>query len=58
LAQPNQAGQSSPLQQGHARQLSQARGADDPLIVFGNAFPAEKLAATSAARHRFPLTVV
>jgi len=58
LANPERPDETAPLQQGNAGQLAQTVGADDAIVVFGNAFPTKELAATGAARHRLPFGVV
>jgi len=46
----HQAHEAAALREGHPGQLLQARGANDPVIVFRDAFTAEELAAFRAAR--------
>ena len=46
------------LGQTRCGEFQQAGGADEPIIVFGDAFAAKKMAALRAARRRFTLRVI
>src|SRR5438477_10113890 len=58
LAAPNQAGQTSPLKQGHAGKFAKAGSANDPVFVLSDAFAAEELTARWTSRYGFTRGVI
>jgi hypothetical protein len=53
LSEPQQSGKGRAFEQGHPRQLLQTIGTDNPVIVLGDTFPTEELAALGTTRHGF-----
>src|SRR5262249_24354247 len=58
LDERNRPGQKTPLEQRDRSQFAQARRADDPVVVFRDAFAAKELAAFRAPGHSFALAMV
>jgi hypothetical protein len=58
LAQAESTGKSTPFGERPPGKFPQARSADDAIIMLGNAFPAKKLRALRASRHRLALRVI
>ena len=58
LAEVKRARETAPFEERDARQFSQARGANDPVLMFGDALAAKILGALRAARDCFALGMV
>jgi hypothetical protein len=58
LAEVQRARETAPFEERHARQFSQARGANDPVLMLGDTFAAKVLGALRAARGCFALGMV